>query len=155
MYKDRRIIALVPARGGSKGLPGKNVLPLLGKPLIAWTIEQAKACSYIDRVMVTTDDDGIAAAAREFGADVPFKRPAHLATDAAKSLDVVLHALDWLEAHGDRYDLLVLLQPTSPLRTAGDIGGALDLFISKNAGAVVSVCETDHHPYWSNTIPAY
>lgn len=153
MYDDTRIVAIVPARGGSKGLPRKNVLPLGGKPLIAWTIDAARACPSIDRVIVTTDDEEIAGAARSAGAAVPFLRPAELATDTARSIDVVLHALDRLAADGEHYDVLVLLQPTSPLRTAGDISAALDLLFTRTAQAVISVCETEHHPYWSNTLP--
>lgn len=154
MYKDKRIVALIPARGGSKGLPRKNVLPLNGKPLIAWTIEQTRASEYVDRVIVTTDDEEIASVARANGADVPFLRPRELASDTAKAMDVILHALDWLEAHNDRFDVIVLLQPTSPLRTTVDIDNALRLLFSKDARAVVSVCETEHHPYWSNVLPA-
>jgi N-acylneuraminate cytidylyltransferase/CMP-N,N'-diacetyllegionaminic acid synthase len=154
MYKDKRIVALIPARGGSKGLPRKNVLPLNGKPLIAWTIEQAKASVHIDRVIVSTDDEEIASVARAHGADVPFLRPKELASDTAKAMDVILHALSWLEENRDRYDVFVLLQPTSPLRTTEDIDNALTLLFSKDARAIVSVCETEHHPYWSNVLPA-
>jgi CMP-N,N'-diacetyllegionaminic acid synthase len=155
MYKDKRIVGLIPARGGSKGLPRKNVLPLNGKPLIAWTIEQAKASEHIDRVIVTTDDEEIASVARAHGADVPFLRPKELASDTAKAIDVILHALSWLEINdNDRYDVFVLLQPTSPLRTTVDIDNAVRLLFSKDAHAVVSVCETEHHPFWSNMLPA-
>jgi CMP-N,N'-diacetyllegionaminic acid synthase len=153
MYKNKRIVSLIPARGGSKGLQRKNVLPLYGKPLIAWTIEQAKASEHIDRVIVTTDDDEIASVARAHGADVPFLRPKELASDTATAMDVILHALSWLEENRDRYDIFVLLQPTSPLRTTADIDAVLRLLFAKDARAVISVCETEHHPYWSNVLP--
>ena len=153
MYKNKTIIGLIPARGGSKGLPGKNIRPLLGKPLIAWTIKQALSSKYLDRVIVSTDDEEIAEVSKEYGAEVPFLRPEELATDEAKGIDVVLYAIDWMERNDKPYDLLMLLQPTSPLRTSNDIDKAIELLFQKNAQAIVSVCEVDHHPYWSNTLP--
>ena len=112
----RGVLGLIPARGGSKGLPGKNLMVLAGKPMIAWTIEAALAAHSIDDVVVTTDSAQIAAAARDAGADVPFMRPADLAADGTPMVDTVLHALDALEAQGQAYDVVALLQPTSPLR---------------------------------------
>ena len=155
MYKGKKILALIPARGGSKGLPGKNIKPLLGKPLIAWTIEQAKASKYIDRIIVSTDDKEIAAVAKKYGAEVPFMRPKELATDKAKGIDVVFHAMSWFRKNekNRQYDLIMLLQPTSPLRTAEDIDKAIELLFFKKAKAIVSVCEVDHHPLWVNTLP--
>ncbi len=121
-----RILGLVPARGGSKRLPGKNLLPLAGRPLIAHTIGAARACKAIERVVVTTDDPSIAEASREAGAEVPFLRPQALSTDAATSLDVVLHALDWLrENDGYAPDAVMLLQPTSPLRRVEHLDAAI------------------------------
>jgi len=111
----KRVLALVPARGGSKGLPGKNIADLGGRPLIAWSIAAALECTAIDRVVVSTDDDAIAAAAQACGAEVPFMRPASLAADDTPSHDVVCHALDTLD---DDIGIVVLLQPTSPLRTS-------------------------------------
>ncbi|KNZ70110.1 acylneuraminate cytidylyltransferase [Thermincola ferriacetica] len=149
MFAGKTILALITARGGSKGLPGKNIRPLLGKPLIAWTIEQALDCPYLDRVVVSTDDREIAETARGFGAEVPFLRPPELATDEAKSIDVVLHALDYFAQQNDEYDYLVLLQPTSPLRRKEDIGRALELLIrnAARADSLVSVGEISHgHP---------
>ncbi len=144
----RRCLGLVTARSGSKGLPGKNVRLTAGKPLIAWTLEAARAAKSIDRTIVSTDDETIAETARQWGGDVPFLRPTELAQDASPHIDVVLHALNWLDEHQDyRPDYLVLLQPTSPLRSAGDIDGAVALARTRNAGAVVSVCETHDHPY--------
>ncbi|CEO88250.1 acylneuraminate cytidylyltransferase family protein [Syntrophaceticus schinkii] len=122
MYKGKKILGLIPARGGSKGLPGKNIKPLCGKPLIAWAIEQGLASKYLDKVIVSTDDEEIAKVSRSFGAEVPFMRPGELATDAAKTIDVVVHALEFLKQRGGlEFDYLALLEPTSPLRKNGDI----------------------------------
>ncbi|MEL6714570.1 MAG: acylneuraminate cytidylyltransferase family protein [Planctomycetota bacterium] len=148
MIDGRRVLALVPARGGSRGLPRKNVLPLGGRPLIAWTVEAALGCPLIDRVVLSTDDEEIAAAGRAAGCDVPFERPAPLATDTAATIDVALHALDALEAGGDAYDVLVLLQPTSPLRTSDDLTGALETLRSSGAPSVVSVVRSPVRPHW-------
>jgi len=154
MYKNLKILALIPARSGSKGLVGKNIRPLLGKPLIAWTVEEALASKYLDRVIVSTDSLEISKISESYGAEVPFLRPKELATDDAKMMAVVQHALDWLEQQeGQRYDLLVLLQPTSPLRAAEDIDRAIEELLLKKAKAIISVCEVDHHPYWANTLP--
>ena len=156
MYKGKNILGLIPARGGSKGLPRKNIKPLLGKPLIAWTIEQALASKYLDRVVVSTDDKEIADISKKYGAEVPFMRPKELAEDNAKGIDVVLHAIDWLKENDKRkqYDLIMLLQSTSPLRTTEDIDKAIELlFLLKEAKAIVSVCEVDHHSLWVNTLP--
>jgi N-acylneuraminate cytidylyltransferase/CMP-N,N'-diacetyllegionaminic acid synthase len=153
MYRNRKIIAVIPARGGSKGLVGKNVMPLRGKPLVVWTIEQALLCGYIDRTIVSTDDGNIADIARRHGADVPFIRPLELATDRSSTMDVLVHALDFVGREGKAYDIVVLLQPTSPLRHHSDISGAIKFFFEKRALAVVSVCQTEHHPFWTNTLP--
>lgn len=154
MYKNKKILAVITARGGSKGLPGKNIRKLAGKPLICWTIKQALATTFIDKVIVSTDDSKIAAIAKKCGADVPFIRPKALATTSAKSIDVILHALNWLEKYNNQeYDLVILLQPTSPLRTTGDIKQALRLLFVKKAKVIVSVCKADHPPLWSNTLP--
>ena len=115
------VLALVPARGGSKGIPGKNIIPLGGKPLIAWTIEAAKAVDTIDRLIVSTDDEAIAHVAQDYKCEVPFLRPPELAEDETAGIDVVLHALDEL----DYFDVIVLLQPTSPFRTAAQIDEAI------------------------------
>ncbi len=148
-----RTLALIPARGGSRRLPRKNILPLGGRPLIAWSIEAALAARSVTRVIVSTDDSEIAAVARALGAEVPFMRPPALAGDTASGEAVVLHALDFFEATGERYDRLLLLQPTSPLRTAEDIDGAARLMSERDAHAVISVCPCDHPPEWSNTLP--
>ncbi len=132
------VLGLIPARGGSKGIPRKNVMPIAGKPLIAWTIEAALSARSIDRVVVTTDDAEIAELSRRHGADVPFLRPASLACDETPGIDPVLHALDMLPA----YDMVVLLQPTSPLRSADDIDAAVAM--AGASATVVSVTEATH-----------
>ena len=149
-----RILGLIPARGGSKRVPRKNVLPMAGKPLIAWTIEAALGADSLDRVIVSTDDAKIAEVSRQHGAEVPFMRPPEIASDTASGRDVMLHALRTLAEQGEHYDYLVLLQPTSPLRRSQDIDDAIHLLLERQADAVVSVCETDHPPEWSNTLPA-
>ena len=154
MINGKRVLAIIPARGGSKGLPGKNIKELCGKPLIAWSIEQAKVCNNIDRVVVSTDDENIAKVAKQYGAEAPFMRPAELANDKASTVDVIFPTIDWFKKHQDyRPEYILLLQPTSPLRTVEDIEGAIQTLKDKDARAVVSVCETNHHPWWSSTLP--
>jgi N-acylneuraminate cytidylyltransferase/CMP-N,N'-diacetyllegionaminic acid synthase len=153
MYRGKRILALIPARGGSKGLKRKNIRLLSGRPLVAWAIEQAKGSGYIDRIVVTTDDSRIAAVSRRYGADVPFMRPRKLATDSSRGMDVILHALDRVEGSGDKYDVFIYLQPTSPLRSSKDCDKAIELFFSKKAKAVISVCKCEHLPLQANTLP--
>ena len=138
------ILAIIPARGGSKGIPRKNIRPLAGKPLIGWTIDAAKQASCIDRLIVSTDDDEIASAALELGADVPFMRPTELAFDETPGIAPVLHAIEQLP----EYDWVLLLQPTSPLRSADDIDGIWQFCQERSAPSAVSVCEVGKHPYW-------
>ncbi len=147
------VLGLVPARGGSKGLPGKNTASLAGKPLIVWTLEAALAAACVDDVVVSTDSEHIAEVAAEAGARVPFVRPADLAQDDTPMVDVVLHALDELERRGRTYSAVALLQPTSPLRTARHIDEAAALKSETGSQAVVSVVESEHSPLWSNTLP--
>ena len=144
----RHVLGIIPARGGSKGLPRKNIRPLLGKPLIAWTIEQAKSSRYIDKVIVSTDDPEIAEIAKKYGAKVPFLRPRELARDDSLTIDVIMHALGVLKAENYNPDIIILLQPTSPLRNAEDIDSAIELFLNSDCESVVSVCEVGHSPYW-------
>jgi CMP-N-acetylneuraminic acid synthetase len=144
----RPIWAIVPARGGSKGLPGKNIRELNGWPLIRHTIDAARAASLVCGVLVSTDDDEIASVARAAGADVPFLRPAHLAQDDTPAAPVVEHAITYLEQHGEQVDAIVLLQPTSPLRRAEHVDAAVRLFFETGCDTVVSVCEVEHSPYW-------
>lgn len=148
-----KILAITPARGGSKRLPGKNIKNLNGKPLIQWTIDAALAVQEIARVMVTTDCDEIAETAKQAGAEVPFIRPPELATDTSSSTDVIRHALDFYRAQGEEFDFVLLLQPTSPIRSADDIRHAIEQLKAHTADAVVSVCPCDHSPLWANTLP--
>jgi CMP-N,N'-diacetyllegionaminic acid synthase len=152
MYNNLKILAIVPARKGSKRLPDKNILDLAGKPLIAWTIEAALGSVYIDHTIVSTDSDDIARISIEYGAEVPFLRPVYLANDTASSTDVILHAINYYESNGISFDIIVLLQPTSPLRSNCDIDKAIEEITKKN-NAIISVCETDHPPLWANTLP--
>ena len=144
------MIAIVPARGGSQGVLRKNVRPAGGKPLIAWTIEAAKSSASVKRIIVTTDDLEIADLAKQYGAEVPFLRPADLATDTATSVNVVAHALHKLGFDEESDAPFILLQPTSPLRTSGDIDAAAALL--EEAEAVVSVTVVSHPPQWLRTI---
>jgi len=147
-----RLLAVVPARGGSKRLPRKNVLPLGGRPLIAWTIEASLASAVAEETLVSTDDEEIAAAARARGACVPWLRPATLATDTATSASVLQHALAWYEAEHGAISGVVLLQPTSPFRSPASIRGAVESFLTQPQGqrnAVVSVSPSTHHPAWT------
>ena len=150
MREDKKILALITARGGSKGLPRKNIKPLLGKPLIAWTVEQAKNSKYIDKVVVSTDDEEIAEISKKYGAEVPFLRPKELARDDSPTIDAIIHAINWFEERGEFFDILILLQPTSPLRTTEDIDNAIELFLNnKDALSLISVKENEHPPFWS------
>ncbi len=151
MIKNKRVLALIPARGGSKRLPRKNILPLAGIPLIAWTIDAALKSKYVDRVVVSTDDEEIMCVSKQFGAAVPFVRPVELASDTATSTDVVLHALKFFK---NEFDVVVLLQPSSPLREEGDIDRAIEQFVCQDANGIVSVSECEHTPLWANTLPA-
>ena len=152
MIGQYRVTALIPARGGSKRLPRKNVKLLSDKPLIAWSIETAKASKYIDRVVVSTDDDEIKHVSEQYGAQVPFLRPEYLSNDHASSFDVIKHAISFLKLDQTN-ELIVLLQPTSPLRLVSELDTALEFFIAKNAKGIVSISETEHSPMWSNTLP--
>jgi CMP-N-acetylneuraminic acid synthetase len=138
---------MINARGGSKGIPRKNIRPLMAKPLIGWSIEVAKQVRYIDRVIVSTEDEEIASVARRYGAEVPFMRPAELASDTSLQFDTILYNVERLEASGPRLDIVVLLQPTSPLRTVGDVEGCIELMASTGAETVITIAELHHfHP---------
>ncbi len=140
MELTKKILAIVPARAGSKGLPGKNIKPLLGKPLIAYTLQQAKEATLVDTVFVSTDGEEIAAVALNNGIDVPFLRPARLAADTSSSADVVEHVLDYFESRQQQFDYLLLLEPTSPLRKHDDIDNAIRLALGHpEADGVVSL----------------
>lgn len=142
-----KTIATICARGGSKGLPRKNVLPFAGKPLIAHSIEQALACSLIEGVYVSTDDDEIADVARRYGAQVPYRRPAELASDDAAKIPAIEHLVEHLERQGVAIGTVIDLQPTSPLRTQEDLAAAIGL--AAQADLIVTVTEPSHNPYYS------
>ncbi|WP_066356027.1 acylneuraminate cytidylyltransferase family protein [Aliarcobacter skirrowii] len=148
MYTNKTFLAIIPARGGSKRLPRKNILDLCGKPLIAYTIEAALKSKYINKVIVSSDDEEILNISSKFGADI-IKRPIDLANDTATTFDAIKHTIENVE----KYDYIVLLQPTSPLRNEKHIDEAIELLEKKKADAIVSVCEMDHSPLWSNTLP--
>jgi len=146
----KEILAIIPARAGSKGLPGKNIRPLNGKPLIAHTIEHALSSPTITRTVVSTDSEEIARISKEWGAEVPFLRPNHLADDSAGMASVLLHCLETLlQMESYRPDIVVLLQPTCPIRKSDDIEMALDRIVSGNAKALVSVTRTKANPYFT------
>lgn len=150
MINGRKVLGVITARGGSKGVPRKNIRIVGGKPLIGWTIEAARASKYLDRVITSTDDDAIMEIALSFGCDVPFKREPALASDEVSSIDVVLDALERCAG----YDYVVVLQPTSPLRVVDDIDGALERCEQAVAPACVSVCHVAQSPYWMFTMGA-
>ena len=141
------ILVIIPVRGGSKGIPGKNIKILGGKPLIGYTIDAATAVTDNDHICVSTDDHRIIQAVEQYGLKVPFKRPEELATDTAGTYEVLLHALNYYESIGETFDAVVLLQATSPFRTGNHIKEALKLY-SKEIDMVVSVKETDSNPYY-------
>jgi CMP-N,N'-diacetyllegionaminic acid synthase len=145
-----RVLGLIPARGGSKGVPRKNIRPLAGKPLLAYTAEAALKVKSLDKVILSTDDPEIAEVGMQFGLDVPFLRPAELAQDGTPTLPVVQHALNYLKAKGEVFDAVCLLQPTNPLRSPVDIEAAVEKFISGNYDSLVSLLEVplEHNPYW-------
>ena len=143
-----RAIAIIPARSGSKGLKDKNIKELNGKPMMAYTIEAANSCGIFDCVHVSTDSEKYANIARKYGADVPFLRSQEMSSDTADSWDAVLEVLNRYKGLGKEFDMVTLLQPTSPIRTGEDIKNAFNIFIAKDANAVISVCESDHPIEW-------
>jgi len=144
MIKGKSVLAIIPARGGSKGIPRKNIRMLAGKPLIAWTIDEAKKSKYIDRLILSSEDEEIIKVAKDWGCEVPFIRPVELAQDDTPGIEPVLHALDTLK---EKYDYVVLLQPTSPLRSVDDIDSCIESCFSSHAPSCVSVTEVDQHPH--------
>ena len=148
MYNNKKILAIIPARGGSKGLPGKNIKPLCGKPLIGWSIEQAQASEYIDEIFVSTDSREIATVAERYGIKVHFLRPSELATDTSPSSAFVLHTIDYYRNKGQEFDYILLLEPTSPLRDVDDINIAIEQLLNHNtAKSIVGVSKVEAtHP---------
>jgi CMP-N-acetylneuraminic acid synthetase len=146
---NHRVLAVITARGGSKAIPRKNVLPLGGKPLVGWTIEAALAAKNLDRVILSTDDDEIAAIGRSFGCEVPFKRPEELATDTSHHPEVMIHAARFMaETLCDAYDTIMCLQPTVPFRKAHHIDEAVDTFFEKGADSLIALKAQDYPPWW-------
>ena len=143
-----KVFAVIPARGGSKGLPKKNIKVLGNKPLIAWSIETALKSTLLDKVIVSTDCSHITDIAKQYGAEVPFVRPSELASDTASSKDVLIHAIQYFSSKGEVYDYVVLLQPTTPFRNTEDIDKMIHKAIAKNADMIVSVTETTSNPYY-------
>lgn len=145
MIDGKKIIAIVPARQGSKGLAKKNIIDFLGKPLLVWSIEAALQSNYVDRIIVSTDSTEIAGVGEKFGADIPFIRPSYLSEDNSTSVDVICHAIEFMsEKLGENFDFVILLEPTSPLRTSEDVDLALEKLIgSPDARSLVSVGESE------------
>ena len=146
------MLAVIPARGGSKGVPHKNIRDLDGKPLIAYTIEAAIKSKVFDKIVVSTDSSEIAEIAQRYGAEVPFIRPKDLSGDFSSSDDVVLHAIDYFKRKGKEFEYVCKLQPTSPLRNETHIMEAYQLLKDSNSNFVVSVCECEHSPLWTGTL---
>lgn len=148
MIEGKSVLAVIPARGGSKGIPRKNLRALAGRPLIAWTIEEAKKSRYVDRLVLSSEDEEIIRVAREWSCEAPFVRPARLSRDETPGVEPVLHALEMLPG----YDYVVLLQPTSPLRKIEDIDGAILRCVESAAHSCVTVTEAPKHPCWMFTL---
>lgn len=148
MIDGRTVLAVIPARGGSKTLPRKNIIPVMGKPLLAWTVEEARQSRHIDRMVLSSDDDEIIDVAHSLGLEVPFRRPAELATDTTPTNEVLFHLLSKIPG----YDYLVVLQVTSPLRTAEDIDGCIGKCMHRKAGGCVSVSLAEKNPYYFRTL---
>jgi len=143
-----KILAIIPARGGSKGIPKKNIIPLHGKPLIQYTIDAAKKSKFIDKIFLSSDDNDIITVAKNLGVETDYIRPHHLADDHSSTADTIIDAITWLEEKENYFpDAILLLQPTSPLRTSDDIDGAIRLFEENKHNCLVSVHEMTEHPY--------
>ncbi len=148
MYKDKHILCVIPARGGSKRLPGKNIMPFLGMPLISYAIRAAKASKYIDRVVVSTDNEEIAKVAKEQGAEIPFMRPTELSGDDISALPVIQHAVSKVEKAGDKVDAIALVQPTVPSVLAHDIDATIERLFLKGVNSCITVTPIIDPPEW-------
>lgn len=146
MINNKKVLAFIPARAGSKGIKDKNIKDLKGKPLIAYTIEASKKSKYIDDVIVSTDGEKIADVAKQYGANVPFLRPEELAQDTSNVITCLIYTIEELKKQGKEYDIVILLQPTSPFRTNKHIDDALEMLINNNLDSLLSVTETDKNP---------
>lgn len=152
MYQGQSILALIPARGGSKGIPGKNIKEFNGHPLIAYTVAAARGSRYVDTVVATTDSPEIASVAKAYGAEAPFLRPPELAQDESKTIDAVMHAVDAMDSLDRAHDIVVLLQPTSPLRRSKEIDEAIETFFSHGRLGLASVSEASENPVLTRRI---
>ena len=153
MINGKMILGIIPARGGSKGILGKNAKEIAGKPLIAWTVEAAKQSKYIDRLIISTDSEEIAGIGRDVGVEIPFLRPSEIAQDKSTGADVILHTLNWFEGNDLKFDYFIYLQPTSPMRKSIHIDKAIEMIVlNGNADSLVSISESSKHPHWMKTI---
>jgi CMP-N,N'-diacetyllegionaminic acid synthase len=152
IVSNKTILCIILARGGSKGVPGKNIKDLNGKPLIYYTIKSIQEAGIYDRVILSTDSISIAEVALKYGVEVPFMRPSYLSTDSANALDAVQHALKWVESNDKVYDYVQYIFPTAPLRTSVDLLNGVNTLLNKDADMVISVCKTDHPAQWMNTL---
>ncbi|MDS0526639.1 acylneuraminate cytidylyltransferase family protein [Clostridium sp. SHJSY1] len=153
MINNKKILAIITARGGSKGVKGKNIKSLNGIPLIGYSINACKGSKYIDKVILSSDDKEIIKVAEEAGVSVPFVRPSELATDTATSVSVIKHAAGFMESNGESYDYIITIQPTSPFRTSNHLDGAIEAIANDaNADSLVSITEVDYNPYWMKVV---
>lgn len=153
MYQGKKILAIIPARWGSKGIPLKNIIDLDGKPLIVYSLDSAQKSQYLDRVIVSTNSLEIKQVAESYGADVPFMRPEALAEDTSKTIDAVVHAVNWLKEHqNERYDFVMVIQNTVPLRKNWHIDEAIETLLNSEERSLVSVSEVEDHPFLMRTI---
>lgn len=152
MFKGHSILAVIPAKKKSRRLPGKNIKLFAGKPLIAWSIIESRKSRFLDEIIVSTEDDGITKISRRLGVKAPFKRPSSLTKEHISSMDVARHAATWFEKKGKHFDYIMILQPTSPLRTASDVDESIKQFLKKEADVLISVVRVIKSPFWLKRI---
>jgi CMP-N,N'-diacetyllegionaminic acid synthase len=152
MYKNKKILAIIPARGGSKGVRFKNIKEINGKPLISYTICEALKSKYIDKLIVSTENEKIKEVSAIYGAEVPFIRPDKLAQDNTPGIDPIVHSVLWFKERGENFDYVLCIQCTSPFRKAQQIDEAVEKLIEENADSIVSICESEVSPYWMKKI---
>ncbi|XOQ58575.1 MAG: Acylneuraminate cytidylyltransferase family protein [Clostridium sp.] len=152
MINNKKVLAIIPARGGSKGIPRKNIKNINGRPLISYSIEEARKSKYIDKLIVSTEDSEIAKISKKFGAEIPFLRPKELSKDTTPGIEPILHAVSWFKNKGITFDYVMCLQCTSPFRKYSQIDKAIEVLIEKNGDSIVSVCESEITPYWMKKI---